>query len=331
MKKNLLTLFLVLCSLFIACATTPQGPDDLDIAIRDTSDYLNDNIPRGNKIVILNIQSDHTALSEYIIDELIANAVNDRVFSVVDRAQLDVIRTELNFQLSGEVSDESALSIGKFLGAQTIVSGAISPLADRHRMRIRALNVETAEVQGQYNRNINTSRTITALMKGGRSTSASYGASTARTSGNTDSPASGTGNRQTAQVATPATLQAGTYTFWPRPQAHYAGRDVACYLDRIVVRGNFITFFLTDRAVGEGSDPEGQWWQGQGGIDDRMVLQDLDNPRRTWRYTERGNVGHRGQFFITYQGVNARRLTLIWNRYEEAAYVFDEIVIGEPD
>ncbi|MDR0301963.1 MAG: CsgG/HfaB family protein, partial [Treponema sp.] len=156
-KRNL-PLLIVTCSLLFACATTPAGPDDLDIAIRDTSDYLNDNIPRASKIVILNIQSDYAALSDYIIDELIANAVNDKIFFVVDRAQLEQIRMELNFQMSGEVDDKSALEIGKFLGAQTIVSGAISELADRHRMRIRALNVQTAEVQGQYNRNISASK-----------------------------------------------------------------------------------------------------------------------------------------------------------------------------
>jgi hypothetical protein len=96
---------------------------------------------------------------------------------------------ELNVQLSGEVDDKSALEIGKFLGAQTIVSGAISPLADRYRMRIRALNVLTSEVQGQYNRNIVASKTIAALMKGAPSagryySGTTYGARTAR-SGNT--------------------------------------------------------------------------------------------------------------------------------------------------
>jgi hypothetical protein len=193
---------LAICSLLIvSCASVPTGPDDLDIAIRDASDYLNDNIPAKSKIVILNIQSDYTSLSEYIIDELIANAVNDKMFSVVDRAQLDQIRMELNFQLSGEVSDQSALEIGKFLGAQTIVSGTIGELADRHRMRIRALNVETAEVQGQYNRNINASRTITALMKGGRSQTASYGTRTA--SGSSTSGSDTTADSKQAAEAQP--------------------------------------------------------------------------------------------------------------------------------
>jgi len=85
------------------------------------------------------------------------------------------------------VSDESARSIGKFLGAETIVTGAISELADRHRLRLRALNVETAQVQGQYNRNINASPLIAALMKGGRTGTASYAVrtGTARTGGTT--------------------------------------------------------------------------------------------------------------------------------------------------
>jgi hypothetical protein len=60
-------------------------PDELDLAIRDASDYLNNNIPKGSMIVILNVQSDSASLSDYVIDELIANAVNDKIFKVVDR------------------------------------------------------------------------------------------------------------------------------------------------------------------------------------------------------------------------------------------------------
>ncbi|MDR0320709.1 MAG: DUF1566 domain-containing protein [Treponema sp.] len=213
MKKIALPLLIAHLSLLIVtCATVATGPDDLDIAIRDTSDYLNDNIPKGNKIVILNIQSDYANLSDYIIDELIANAVNDKVFSVVDRAQLETLRMELNFQLSGEVSDDSALSIGRFLGAQTIVSGTISEIGDRYRMRIRALNVETAQVQGQYNRNIAVSKTMTALMRGGRSQNASYGTANARdsrTSVNASGQTSASGTAQTRTTPTRTVYRIG--------------------------------------------------------------------------------------------------------------------------
>ena len=93
--------------IFLACASSPVAtvPDELDTVIREASDYLNNNIPRGSLIVILNVQSDSDVLSNYIIDELIANAVNDRIFEVVDRHQLDLIREEQGFQWSGEYSD----------------------------------------------------------------------------------------------------------------------------------------------------------------------------------------------------------------------------------
>jgi TolB-like protein len=145
-------------------AASNSSPEaDLDAAIRAASDYLNDQLPQGNKLVILNIQSEFPALSEYIIDELIANTVNDRVFSVVDRQQLNTIRAELEFQTSGEVSDESAQNIGQMLGAQIIISGAMSRIGELYRLRVRALNVQSAQIAGQFNRNISDNPTISAL------------------------------------------------------------------------------------------------------------------------------------------------------------------------
>jgi TolB-like protein len=185
-------------------------PDELDLAIRDASDYLNDNIPKGSMIVILNVQSGSAALSDYIIDELIANAVNDRVFKVIDRQQLDLIRAEQNFQLSGEVDDNLALSIGKFFGAQTIVSGRVMQLDNRYRMTVRALEVQTAQVQGQYNRNITAGNTITALMRSGGSGTRTQpapvrtaGGSTTVTTGGT---ASGTVPAVTSVTVSPASV-----------------------------------------------------------------------------------------------------------------------------
>jgi hypothetical protein len=118
-------------------------------------------------IVILNMQSVSAALSDYVIDELIANAVNDHVFKAVDRQQLDLIRAEQDFQSSGSVDDKLAVSIGKFFSAQTIVSGRVRKMGDRYRMTIRALDVATAHVQRQYNRNNITGQTITELMGNG--------------------------------------------------------------------------------------------------------------------------------------------------------------------
>jgi len=182
MKKilGLITIVLLVISC-VGIASMASGTDELDLAIRDASDYLNDNIPKGSMIAILNIQSSSATLSDYIIDELIANAVNDKIFKVVDRQQLDSIKAEQNFQYSGDVDDNLAVSIGKFLGAQIIVSGRFSQIENRYRMIIRALDVQTAQVQGQYNRNISAGSTITALMRSGGSSAGGSQSAAVRT------------------------------------------------------------------------------------------------------------------------------------------------------
>jgi hypothetical protein len=156
---------LFLLALLAACATRPaeNAPDRLDVVIREISDYLNRRLPEGGKLVFLNIYSEYPALSDYIIEGLVENTVNDGLFTVVDRQNLALIRQEMDFQLSGEVGDETAQEIGKMLGAQTIVSGSVISLADVFRLRVRAIGVETAHIQGQLSLDIPAGPRIAAL------------------------------------------------------------------------------------------------------------------------------------------------------------------------
>jgi hypothetical protein len=205
----------LLCAVISACgsgpapvATQPAAPaDELDAAIRETSDYLNKQLPKGNKLMILNVQSEFPALSEYIIDELIANTVNDRVFSVVDRQQLNTIRAELEFQTSGEVDDDTAQALGRMAGAQLIISGAVSQIGDLYRLRIRALSVQSAQIEGQFNRNIPDGSTVSALVQ---SRATGYGGAAAAPGGSGAGstaaavPVSGTNGGGAAVSAQPA-------------------------------------------------------------------------------------------------------------------------------
>jgi len=177
MKKNTIRFFrltaelALLCAVLSVCAGSPapvsaqtgSRPDELDVAIREASTYLNGKVPKSSKVVFLNIKSDYPDLSEYILSVLSENAVNDGVFSVVDRQQLDSIRVELNFQMSGEVSDKSAQSIGQMLGAQIIVSGAVNKIGTLYRIQVKAIEVQTAGVRGQWSRNVPAGATMAAL------------------------------------------------------------------------------------------------------------------------------------------------------------------------
>lgn len=61
-------------------------------------------------------------MSEYIQTEL-TSQVTENGMKVVTRSNMGKIDKELNYQLSGFISDETALSICKRLGANAIIFG----------------------------------------------------------------------------------------------------------------------------------------------------------------------------------------------------------------
>jgi len=329
MKKSILVLFAVI--IFIGGCASTAVPDELDIAIRDASDYLNTNIPGGSKVVILNMQSVSAALSDYIIDELIANAVNDKVFTVVDRAQLELIRQEQDFQISGEVDDNTAIAIGRFFGAQTIVSGRVSELGDRYRMTIRALNVQTAQVQGQYNRNMAAGKTLTALLRQrGGSTATTYGARTGASAQAATATAPAASGRA-AQAAQSRGMENGTYTMWPRPRAMQAGLPINFYIAQIIASNDYIVVFFARSPTGDFSNGHSGFWETRD-----FSLQDLDNPSRFYTPVQaRETSNGMGTIWsISFNRFPATRFKMTANGrwpYGSEPIVWEEIKMGEPD
>jgi TolB-like protein len=118
----------------------------LNTAIANSFNTVSRNIPANSKIAIVNIASDNNAESGFIMEELTLAFVNARQFTIVDRQTLNVIREEQNFQLSGEVSDEDIISIGRFTGADIVITGAVSGNGEMRRLRLRALDVQTAQI-----------------------------------------------------------------------------------------------------------------------------------------------------------------------------------------
>ncbi|MDR3333610.1 MAG: outer membrane beta-barrel protein [Treponema sp.] len=139
---------------------------DLDTALQKSVDYLEKSLPKNATVAILKIEAESKTLSEYIIDELSTYFVNNKNITVVDRKNLDLIQQELDFQMTGEVSEESAQEIGKKLGAQTIILGSINPVVNKYQLNIRALSVETAAVQGMQRQDIKLDKRLAALIRG---------------------------------------------------------------------------------------------------------------------------------------------------------------------
>jgi hypothetical protein len=139
---------------------------DIDTGIRRSAEYFERQLHRGISIAVLSVRSDSWTLSEYIIDELSSHFVNGRYFTVVDRRNLDIVQREIDFQLSGEVSDETALAIGQRIGAETVILGSILLVDNEYRLDLRALSVATGVIQGLHRQDIRIDRRLSALLGG---------------------------------------------------------------------------------------------------------------------------------------------------------------------
>jgi TolB-like protein len=140
-----------------------QNALPFDTAFQNVLNYLTGRITTGSTVAVLSFQSEYPNLSEYIIDDLTSGLVNTDRYTVVDRRSLEILAQEMAFQLSGEVSDETALAIGRRLGAQTVISGAISYLGEFYRLRVQAIEVETARIQGSQTVTIQPNRLLATL------------------------------------------------------------------------------------------------------------------------------------------------------------------------
>jgi hypothetical protein len=105
------------------------------------------NVPARSRIAIVYITAQDRSTTEYIAGELKYIWVNAG-YTIIDRSQLDRIRREQNFQMSGEVDDDTAVSIGKIIGANIIVTGRVDGEGNLRRLRLRALDTQTAQVVG---------------------------------------------------------------------------------------------------------------------------------------------------------------------------------------
>jgi TolB-like protein len=143
MKKHFVTVLLC-CILLTACASLGSEGISLDRAIQLSSQEIERYHDKGVKVAVLSFKSGSDNLSNYVIEELMGNIVQGQKLVVVDRNSLELIRQEMNFQLSGDVSDESAQEIGKMLGAQAVIAGSLTDLGEQYRFRIYTLNVQTA-------------------------------------------------------------------------------------------------------------------------------------------------------------------------------------------
>jgi TolB-like protein len=258
-------------AVLVSCAgkKTSSAADDadaltLDNAIKQAAARIDERIAEGTKIALLNFKSPSDRFSEYFISELEANLLDNGKLTIIDRKEIDLIRSEMIFQTSGEVSDESIQKIGQKLGAQSIVSGSLMEIGKTYRVVVRVLNVETAAVAAQYRNDIKNDDRVQALLADRNSPTTlgiNYATGPKRpTSTSTAAPLSAT---ESAAVGTEATPPASAPTQTQAPVASVAENKVA-----------------------PAADPKKIYKLGDTGPAGGLIFYDKENNLDGWRYME---------------------------------------------
>jgi len=123
-----------------------KNQQGLEGAISKAIETLTKSLPQNSNIAILNMEASDISTAKYAVDELEFQLVNSKKFIIVDRLRIDQIRNEQKIQLSGDVDDNSAVSIGKILGANIVITGSISGSGNSKRLFLRVLNVQTSQI-----------------------------------------------------------------------------------------------------------------------------------------------------------------------------------------
>jgi len=165
--KSVICCLLMVTSILFSCASIGRGVGvSLIEAIEQSAETIAADIPKGSIVAVVNFETIDHELSNFVMREL-NGALVDRGITVVNRQSLEFVERELDFQMSGAVSDETVQSIGRFFGAEVIIIGELIDTGRVYRFRTEAINVETA-VQGSIVRldvrnDRATSRMISAL------------------------------------------------------------------------------------------------------------------------------------------------------------------------
>jgi len=158
MKKIIfkILLSLILTTILSSCAsqkTTTQdaakdtAQDDsltLDAAIAKIAEYFSTNLAPKTNIALLSFDAENKTLSDYILEEFWIYFEDNSSLTLVERKNLELINKEMNYQMSGAVSDDSAKSIGHQFGPQTLLYGKLVSMGKEYRLSVYATDVERA-------------------------------------------------------------------------------------------------------------------------------------------------------------------------------------------
>jgi hypothetical protein len=129
----------------LAAQQRAEGRPLEEVAIEQASRELLAKLPAGSRVSLVDTSRVKTALLDSVIGGIFDNLVTGGI-TVLDRENQRLIDMEKQYQLSGDVSDNTVVSVGHALGLTSIILCSIDGEGRQRRLRVRAVSVETGEI-----------------------------------------------------------------------------------------------------------------------------------------------------------------------------------------
>ena len=142
----------ILC--LILCGHTLAQAQDIDIELSNLTERLAGKIQAKDmkKVAVIDftdLQGGSSELGKYIAEQMTVDFVmTNRVFTVLDRANLKRILAEHKLTATGLIDPDNAKKLGMFAGVDALILGTIIPKGQSISLTAKVITTETAEIVG---------------------------------------------------------------------------------------------------------------------------------------------------------------------------------------
>jgi len=147
MKPYWFILFICFTLALSAQAVTNNSRPGIEQALSTAIQQATARVTRNSVIVVIPITTADNTIKDFVTSES-EYILQNQGFSIVDRVQLDKIRTEQKLQTSGEIDSRTMSTLGRFSGANYILTGRVDNVSGQQTLWLRVLDVQTSDITG---------------------------------------------------------------------------------------------------------------------------------------------------------------------------------------
>ncbi len=151
---NILTVVFIL--LFVSIAPGRTFEKEIAAWTKDINEQIGKDGKKSIAVIdFLDLDGNICQFGRFIAEEFsVELAGQEKNITVVDRMHLSTIMREHKLQMSDFVKQDAVIRLGRLAGADTLVTGTITPFGDSVRVAVKILDSETARVIGGITGNI---------------------------------------------------------------------------------------------------------------------------------------------------------------------------------